>query len=637
MALGFMRRHKRWLFGFLWVVIAAFIVLYIPVFFGSDQTGRDIVARVGKRSISVAEFQNAFRQQLRAFERQGRRLDMETAKQFGLPERVLEGMIDQAVVAQEAQRLGLMADDATVKQALTNDPQFRINGRFMGGAELKRLLDLQGLSEAEFLENIRAGLLRDQLEALVTAGLEPTPAEVEREYRQRSEQVRIEYVLVPTENVRPDTADVAAVKARFETARESYRFPERRVLSVLLIDREATKREVAVTDREIETYHQSHAEDFTQPEQVCASHILVKVKTDPQEKDGHSEADARKLAESLLAQVRKGADFAALAKKSSEDPGSAPNGGSLGCFPHGQMVPEFDTAAFALEAGQVSAVVQSSFGFHIIRVASRQPEEVRPLAAVRDQIRQTLLTEETRKRVDEKSGAIAAKLRGGDSLEETAAAAGFTTQKVGPVALGSPADPLSAQALASAFEIKVGKTHPDPFRVPKGVAFVAVVEVQPPRLPELKEVEDQVRRDIVQSQVFEKAHARAAELRTRAEREGLEKAAKALGLTRKETPSLVGRGRPLGELGSSMLLERAVYGLAEKTLSDPVRVPTGYAVLSVIEKKSFDPVAFEKEKAGIVDSLRTSLRRRVFESYLNQATRRFKVERTEAFLTALGE
>jgi hypothetical protein len=172
--------------------------------------------------------------------------------------------------------------------------------------------------------------------------------------------------------------------------------------------------------------------------------------------------------------------------------------------------------------------------------------------------------------------------------------------------------------------------------VPKGLAFVAVAEVQAPRVPELHEVQEQVKRDLVEARALEKALDQARELRLRALGEGLEKAAKAKGFTRKETPSLVGRGQALGELGASAGLTEDVFTLPEKTLSEPLRLAAGYALVSVLERTPFDKAAFEKDRETLAASLTEAARRRMFEAYLGSLEQRFPVQRTEALRTALG-
>jgi peptidyl-prolyl cis-trans isomerase D len=627
MALSFMRRHRRWLFVFLWLVIAAFIILYIPAFQSSPAgSPGEVVADVGGERILRGEYDKALSRQRQMYERmyQGR-LDAAALRSLGLEQQTLEGLVSQRLIALEAKRLGLRVDDEAVARHLTTAPEFQRDGRFVGKEEIRRLLDLQNVTVQEFEEALRQQLLGQQLEALVTDGVSVTPAEAEHEFRRRNEQVKLEYVLADGARFRegqPVSDD--EVKARFESARESYRFPERRILAYVLVDNAGLAPRVSVTDREIDAYYQGHRDEFKQEEEVCANHILVKVKQTPEAKDGHSDDEAQKIAQGLLDQVKAGKDFAEVAKKGSEDQGSAPQGGSLGCFGRGRMVPEFENAAFSLDPGETSDVVKSPFGYHIIRLTERKEETTLPLAQVKERIRQTLLGERARALVEEKMRLVADAVRGGKSLEEAAKAEGLSLQKSPPVERGKPLPPFTSAALvARAFALGKGEVAKEPFALPTGYAFISVEDVQPSRVPELKEVQDRVRADLVEEKALARARELAAQVRSRAEKDGLDKAATALGLVRKETPSLVGRGQPLAELGYTAPLEEAAYSLPERTLSEPVRAAGGYAVIRVLEKKPFDPAGFEKEKPAIVTSLKSEKKQQLFQAFLEQARRRY--------------
>ena len=365
----------------------------------------------------------------------------------------------------------------------------------------------------------------------------------------------------------------------------------------------------------------------------------MKVKTDPKAKEGHTEAEAKDIATGLLAQVKAGGDFAALAKKASEDQGSAPNGGDLGCFPRGRMVPQFDEAVFAMEAGQTSELVKSPFGYHIIHLVSRREEQVPTLSAVKERIRPLVTNERIEALAGQKSEAIAALLAKGRTLEDAAKEHGFTVQKSAPIARGEVKEPLASPSLvARLFEIKPGAIEKEGFAVPKGAVFVALAEVQPSRLPDQKEVQEKVKADLVEEKAFAEAAALAQDLRARAEKTDLEKASKALSLVRKESPGLVGRGQPLGDLGSGAALEEAAFSLPEKTLSEPVRVSAGYAVLRVIEKKAFDPDAFAHERVALTASLKQQKQGQLFQAYLSQARDRYTIERkADAFKRVMGQ
>jgi len=639
MALGFMRRHRRWLYGFLWLVIAAFIILYIPAFqdAGAQGAGATLVD-VGSLPITVGEYQKAYLRQREMYQSlyQGR-LDSEALKRMGLEEQTLQTLIDERVLQLEARRLGISVDDETLRQRLATSPEFQIDGRFMGAEELRRRLEMQGITVNEFEQELRRRLLRERVAALVTDGVMVSPREAEEEFRRRNEQIKAEYVMVPAEVSSVAVTD-DEVRARFEAAKDRYAFPERRVLSYLLLDLPKLQPRVSVTEAEERAYYDSHQDEFKQPEQVCASHVLIKVKATPEATEGHPDEEARKLAQSALDQAKAGADFAALAKKMSEDQGSAPQGGDLGCFERGRMVPEFENAAFSLTPGQTSDLVKTQYGYHVLRATARRTETTPAFGVLRDRINKTLMGQRVRTLLEEQMQGIQEALRHGKSIEDVAKERGFTVDRSAPLARGAETPPLNSPALvARAFELKRGETEAEPFQVASGYAFISVQEIQAPRPADFKEVQDRVKSDLQQEKAFEAARIKAADLKARAASAGLEKAAAGLELVRKETPALVSRGQPLGDLGSSVALDEAAYVLAPSTLSDPIRVSGGWAVIRVLEKKAFDPAAFEKDKVSLIASLRQQRREELFRSYMQEARKRVTVQRNaEAFRRAMA-
>jgi peptidyl-prolyl cis-trans isomerase D len=640
MALGFIRQHRRWLNIILWLVVAAFIIFYVPAFLGNGAgSPGETIGRVGGKSLAFADYQSRYFRQLKQFDRlyQGR-FDAAMARRMGLPEQVFMGMVQERLVQLECKRLGIEIDDATLARAISQDSRFQAGGRYVGAGPLRRWLEEQGRTEQQFTEDERSRLAGEQLEAVVTAGVQLSDAELERDFRRRNEQVKVEYVVVDDGRFRA-AAQVsdAEVKKQFEANRESYRLPERRVVSYLMLERTAFEKQVNVTTREIETYFRNRSEEFTQPEQVCASHILIKVRASEEDKVGHADDEAKKLASSLLEQVKKGADFAALAKKSSEEEGAASSGGDLHCFARGRGLPELDEAAFALKAGETSELVKSTYGYHIIRVTERRPEVTPPIEAVQDRIRQTLRAQRTEELFEKKAENAAEILRRGKTLENAAQALALTVAVSQPLSRGEALPPLGSPALvARAFELKPSQAHPEPFRLPPGAAFIALKEIQPSRLPELSEVQQKVRAELVERQALQQARTLAEQLRMQAEKAGFEKAATALGLVRKETPSPVGRGLPLSELGFNAALEEAAFNSSEKTLSPPIRVANGLAVLRVLEHKPFDPAAFASEKPTLKTTLLASKRREFYEAYLAGLWERYPVVRTEGYKRILG-
>lgn len=641
MALGYMRRHRRWLYVFLWLVIAAFIILYIPAFQGA-QAGSpgETLASVDGLPITVGEFQNSYLRQRQLYERlyQGR-MDPQMLKRIGLEEQVLSGLVAERLVTLEARRLGISVDDEAVAREIASSPDYQRDGRFIGTAEIRRLLEMRGLSVEEFEASVRGELLRRKLEALVAGGVSVSEAEAEQEFRRRNETIQAEYVLVDAARFKSEVkASDAEIESRFEARKDDYRIPERRVVDYLLIDAEKLRPQATVTEAEIAADYAQRREEWRQGERVCGGHVLIKVKQGEADAEGHADAEAKHLAEAVLAELRGGADFATVARRASEDKGSALNGGDLGCFGRGDMVPEFENAAFALDPGQLSELVRTPYGYHLLKIHSRREEEVSPLAQVRERIQEGLVAQKVRSLAEQKAEFVGSRLARGASLADAATAAGLDVERSAPLARGELVAPLtSSRLVARVFELAQGAVAREPFALPQGFGFVALVEIQAPRLPQLAEVKEKVRDDVENEQALERARGLAVDLRARAEKAGLDKAAQALGLLRKETPNPTARAQTLGDLGSSAALDEVAFSLPEKALSDPIRVASGFAVLRVTEKKAYVRAEFDGQKDAIVAALRQERRRQLFEAFLEEARKRASIERRlEAFRRVVG-
>ena len=643
MALGYMRRHKKWLYVFLWLVIAAFIVLYVPALDPSGEgTASEAVVTVGGLEISVGEFQRAYYRQRQFYARlyQGR-LDENMIRQLGLEEQVLDGLVIDRLVELEAERLGITISDEAVARAISTSPEYQDDGRFIGTDELRRRLELAGMTEQAFAESLRRQLLRERLQRLVGDGVVVSDSEAEREFRRRTERVELEYVLVRAERFRGEIEPTdEAIASRFEAEREGYRIPEKRVVFYVLLDREVLRPRVSVTDRDIFLYYQDHRDEFRQEEEFCARHILVKVRTSEGEDDaaGHEEEEARRIAQALLGRVQSGSDFGALAKASSEDLGSAANGGDLGCFPAGRMVPEFDDALYELEEDETSGLVRTNFGYHIIRLDSRREETTLPLAEVEERVRVLVTDEKMIELGDDTSVALAAALAGSKTLEEAAAAVNIEVKKSEPFARGETPPVLASPTLvARVFDMEAAEAEKEGFGLPQGAVFIALAEIQPSRLPELDEAGDEVRADLVEEAALEKAYALAVQVRDRAKTVGLERAATGSDLVRKETLSPTAPGQPIGDLGAGVALDEAAFSLPEETLSDPVRTADGWAILRVAQRQGFDAEAFDRERPRVVASLRQQKQGQVFQAYMGSARERYEVRRNSAaYRRALG-
>ena len=636
MALAFLRRHRRWFFVFLWVVILAFVILYIPNLDPATRLADSTVATVGGRAIQASDFQKQYLRQRRQFLNLNQGVDESMLERMGLREQVLSTMVREQLEGLEAKRLGFQVDDQAVIKAITEDPQLQTDGRFVGSATLTRLLQQQGMTVADFESEVRRQLKTQRLREAVTDGVSVSDAEVSAEFRRRSELIHAEYVHIPLAQfeagIQPTDEEI---RARFDSNKDRYRQPERRVLSYLLVDPIELRAKVLPTGAEVESYYRANAAEFTTPPQVCGRHILLKVKPGATAEKGHEDLEARTLAEGALARLKKGEPFEKVAKETSED-SSAQNGGSLGCFSKEQMAPEFSSAAFALQPGAMSDLVKSSFGYHIIKVDTTLPGSTQPLDQARKRIEAQMQDSKSRDLASQKAEAVAQALKANQTLEQVATAQGLAVKKSEPLQLGKGSGVLTSPVLLSqAFELKAKETSKDGFPAGAGAAFIRLDEILPTKTPELSEVKDEVKKDLIRVMAREKARESAKALVADAERTDLAKAAIKAKLTRVETKGLVGRGQAFTEIPQSSLLEDQVFDLGEKKLSSPLDTPSGVAIARVLEKKSSDETALVQQRDSIRESLVSAKKDRLFSSYLQTLTDRYPISRNAQALAAL--
>ncbi len=621
-----MRRHKGWLKWSLLLVCIAFIIFYIPDFLQSnpDAMPDDMVARVGGRKITVQEFRRAYLASLQQYRSiYGGNVSEQMLKQLGLDQQILQQMVDEQAALAEAARRGLDVTDAEVAHHILTMPAFQENGRFVGHARYVGMLRMQRppMSPEEFEESLRRSLLIDKLRTALTDWVTVTDKEVEEEFRRRNEKVKLQLVSFPIDSFRAEASVTDADLASwFESRKEQYRIGERRKVRYLLVDLEALRAKSQPTPREIESAYNESIELYTTPEQVRASHILLKT-------EGKDEAEVRAAAEKVLQEVKAGGDFAELAKKHSEDEQSAKQGGDLDYFSRGRMVPEFEQAAFSLEPGQVSDLVKTQFGFHIIKVVDKKPATTRTLEEVRPQIVDQLSYEKASARAADLAEALEKEVQAPADLDRAAKTHGLTVQESDFFTRDEPITGLgpSPQAAAEAFALNQGQVS-GAVRVSRGYAFFTVTDKQAPRLPGLDEVKEKVREDVVKEKAKELARQKAASVAASLKRAAdFEKAAKAAG-TEAKTTELVPRESPLPDIGVSAEVDKVAFSLPVGGVSDPIETDTALAIVRVVEH--VQPTSEDLETGR--DSLRTEMlnerRGRFFSAYMTKAKQGMKIE-----------
>jgi peptidyl-prolyl cis-trans isomerase D len=621
-----MRRHKNWLKWSLAIVCLAFVVFYVPAFLVSrEAASADVVASVDGREISTSEFRKAYQRQLSDYRaRFGGNVSDQLLRQLGIDQQILQQMIDEQTIISAAARAGITVTDTEVAQRILTLPEFQENGQFIGQDRYEALLRMQRtpISTDEFEESVRRRLIVQKMQAALTSWMTVADDEVGREYRRKNEKVKLDVLVFNADKFRSDVSvSDAEVSSYFDSHKEQYRVGERRKVRYLLVDADAMRSKVVVPSRDIERFYNENIEMFTTPEQVRASHILFKT-------NGKNDAEVKAKAEKVLKEAKGGADFAALAKKYSEDEASAKQGGDLDYFGKGRMVPEFDQVAFAMEPGQTSDLVKTQFGYHIIKLADKKPEVRKTFDEARPQILDQLTNEQAQIKAADEAEAIEKEIKGPADLDTAAASRGLKVQESGYFTKDQPIMGLgpTPEGVADVFQLKENQVT-GLVRVGRGYAFMALVagSIQPPHLPKPDEVKNTVHEDLVRQKTKDVARQKAAALAAGLKGNGdLAKAAKAAGLEVKTT-ELIARESAIPEIGISPQVDQVAFALPVGAVSDPIVTDNGVAIVRVVERKDPTPAEAAADRDKTREQLLNERRNQFFSAYMIKARQAMKI------------
>jgi peptidyl-prolyl cis-trans isomerase D len=626
-----MRRHKGWLKWSLALVVLAFIVFYIPSFLDDPTVGvgvgaapGEVVADVDGRTVTVAQFRQRYNAQIQAYRSAyGGQVSDQLLRQLGIEQQILQQMIDEQAALIEAERHDIEVSDEELAQQIFAMPGLQENGRFIGEQRYELILRSQvpPMTKAMFEENLRRGLMIDKLRAALTDWMAVSDGDVEREFRQRNERVRLQVVALTAEAFRDKvTVDDPDVASYFEQRKESYRVGEQRKVRMLLLDREEAAKRVVIPATEIQRFYNNNINLYQTPEQVRASHILLNVA-------GKDEEAVRKQAETVLQQVKAGGDFAALAKKFSEDPGSRDQGGDLDYFSRGRMVPEFENAVFALQPGEVSDLIRTQFGFHIIQLVDKRPAVTRTLEEVRPQIEEQLRAQRAGEQLAARATELATRIGDPADLDAVARESGVMVTESDFFAREDPIPGLGVapQVAAAAFGLEDGQVSAA-IESPRGPVFITLSGRRDPHLPTLDQVRDRVRDDLIRERATELSRQRAGQIAAALRKApDFAAAAKAQGFPAKDT-QLGPRGSPLPDVGVNAEIDKVVFSLPAGGVSDPITTTDATVIVRVVERDEVTPEELVQGRETFREQLLAERRGRFFTAYMEQAKQRMDIE-----------
>ncbi len=374
------RNNKRIVQVFLALITLPFAFFGVDSYMRNSGSGGD-VATIGDVKITQQQFQQTLREQQERLRTQmGAQFDPKMLENSEARGAILDDLINQRLLVIEAGKKNMVAGDNAIRQAIGAIDAFKVDGKF-SAERYEAALRAQSMSPAGFEAQLRQDLTLQQLAGAIGQSSVVSRSVADRVLALQTEKREVmEYRLTLDSYLgKVKLADDAAKKFYDENAKQ-FEVPEQAKAEYVVLSMESIASQLAITDAEIKAWYDGHKDRFQQPEERRASHILI-----ASEKLGKDKAKVK--AERLLAEVRKNpAAFADLARKNSDDPGSASKGGDLGYFGRGAMVKSFEDTTMSLKEGDISGVVESDFGFHIIKLTGIHAAKEKPLADVRGEI-----------------------------------------------------------------------------------------------------------------------------------------------------------------------------------------------------------------------------------------------------------
>jgi len=585
----------RIMLGAMLAIVAVSMLLYLIPGTGitaADSSSDQVIAEIGKSTVTVGQVQQQLRNAL-----QNQRLPPAYAATF-LPQ-LVDQAIEERAEAYEAEQLGFRVSDQDLAKTLRSMPF----GSLPADQYQQYVEQQVGMTVPAFEENVRAANIQDEIEMIVIEGIIVTPAEAQAEYRRRNEKIKVDYIgLSPAKlmaDMKPTSEEISAY---FAKNKGFYNVPATRDLQLIVVDQAKVADTIQIGDAQIQDYYNAHKDEYRTPERVHARHILLSTANKP--KDEVSKIQAQ--AEAVLKQIKGGGDFAEIAKKNSQDPGSAQKGGDLGWVSRGQMVKNFEDAVFTLKPNEISNVVTTEYGFHIIQVLEKQPAHLQTLDEVKPAITATLKNQIVFDRMQELADKAHAELaKAPQTAQQIASKLNLEFVNVPNYAPGAPIAQLGndPQVGSTAQSMKPGEVS-QVLQAGNKLAVMAVTGVRPPHPAELAEVENQVRQNYLQGEanrmVSEKA-AKAAEL-LKQNGGDLKAAAKAVGGEMKSTDFFTRSGAAEG-IGSASTLGN-VFEKPVGSVFGPVPTGSQTVVGKVTDRQDADMSKFPQEREGIIEQLK---------------------------------
>ncbi|QJB56354.1 SurA N-terminal domain-containing protein [Pseudodesulfovibrio sp. zrk46] len=606
-----------------WIVKILFAIIIIVFVFAFGMSGLDtgndpVLATVNDQVITRAEFEDSFQ---RAAESMRQANPQVTAAQLQSPQfkqMVLGDLVNSRLLLAEAARLGISASDEEVFAAITRQSIFwNQQGQFDRNIYQMALRSIR-MTPAQFEANFKNEYIAGKVKDMVRKTGEVTPEQARAIYDWVGEQATIDYILSsPTDFMKSVSVTDGEVQEFYTKNEEKFMVPDQVRVRYLTFSPKALASFQKVADEEVKAYYDAHSDSMKQKEEVKARHILVMTKdSDPDS----VKKEAKAKIDRVLKKARAGEDFAELAKKYSEGPSNV-NGGDLGWFGRGAMVPEFEEMAFKTDKGTVSEPVQTQFGWHIILVEDKKDATSKSFDDVKEEITQTIAEEKASEKVSDLLDQAMDRMVSGMKLEEVADELGLlavTSQPI-PEQFLPQAFGMTPEAAKVVMDIPAGEAHMTPLAVDGGYMLIEKVEDIPSTPMPLEQVKDLIVQNIKQEKATAAAQKAAEEILATVTSNP--EAAK-LYKDKIKTSMPFNRQGFVPNLGQNPNLATAVFGAKDKAwLAQPFAMPTGVIVARLNQRIAADEKTWEEQK----------------EAWMAQASQNYENEILTAYMAGLRE
>lgn len=601
------------------IMFAMIIVVFVLAFGISrmDQGRRNAVALVNEEPISVQSFQRAVQTTMDRLRAQNPGLSSEILDALNIRDQVFRQMVGSTLLVQEANRLGLFVTDSELAAAIHKISAFQENGRFSPG-RYRSALQAQGLTPATFEEDFRKDLVVDKLRrAFVAAGKLPE-AQAQDLFKvlERTADLDVLVFAAANETVSVTAEDIAAFHAAHT---DEFQEPAKARVRFMRISADTVAKPETISDDAVRAYYEAHGEKFRASEAVHARHILRLL---PPDANATQEIAARTELAAIQKRIHDATSFAAEAKAHSQD-GSATNGGDLGWFERGRMVPEFEEAAFSLPVGQVSGIVRTPFGLHLIFVEEKRPARPIPLDQVSEDIRRQLAHDQATETLGDTLDLALERIARGEDLDTVAAALGLAVQEPAPFteADGPQGLSLKPQDVKALMLLAPNTTTKAPILLPDGYLLATKLEDTPARTRSIEETQEEIRQRLTQERQLAAAKAKAeAALKT------LPQLPSELTTQLRPLDGVNRQGQLAGIGVSADLGTQILRALPDTWLPEVYSVGGAFVLARVRAIHEPDAAAWEAVRNEWVTSLRDQAAEQAFQAHLKELWDKARIE-----------